>query len=234
MKIIQLIMVGYFRFKFNLVYLKWYYLDSDNEDTPRNSSSSKKERFFWQYNVQSKGPKGTRLVIKTQVEDPHVLNEVTDPVFSPNCSVRGIKVIKVFITKMFLSPMIHKTNVSLQHSGKARKGDGNDLTPNPRKLYSIGKELDKLGRTINDMTPVSELPFNVRPKSRKEKNKLASRACRLKKKAQHEANKIKLYGLEAEHSNYFLFNLKLHSIKNYLCCFCFFFFVIRTPCQWNI
>lgn len=90
----------------------------------------------------------------------------------------------------------------LQHSGKARKGDGNDLTPNPRKLHVIGKELDKLGRTINDMTPVSELPFNVRPKSRKEKNKLASRACRLKKKAQHEANKIKLFGLEIEHSKY--------------------------------
>lgn len=67
-------------------------------------------------------------------------------------------------------------------------------------MHSIGKELDKLGRTINDMTPVSELPFNVRPKSRKEKNKLASRACRLKKKAQHEANKIKLFGLETEHS----------------------------------
>lgn len=50
------------------------------------------------------------------------------------------------------------------------------------------------------MTPVSELPFNARPKTRKEKNKLASRACRLKKKAQHEANKIKLYGLETEHS----------------------------------
>lgn len=60
--------------------------------------------------------------------------------------------------------------------------------------------MDKLGRVINDMTPVSELPFNVRPKTRKEKNKLASRACRLKKKAQHEANKIKLQGLEAEHS----------------------------------
>lgn len=88
----------------------------------------------------------------------------------------------------------------IQHSGKARKGDGNDLTPNARKLHNIGKELDKLSRTINDMTPVSELPFNVRPKSRKEKNKLASRACRLKKKAQHEANKIKLYGLEIEHS----------------------------------
>jgi hypothetical protein len=50
------------------------------------------------------------------------------------------------------------------------------------------------------MTPVSELPVTVRPKSRKEKNKLASRACRLKKKAQHEANKIKLFGLENEHS----------------------------------
>lgn len=52
------------------------------------------------------------------------------------------------------------------------------------------------------MTPVSELPFTARPKTRKEKNKLASRACRLKKKAQHEANKIKLHGLEQEHSKF--------------------------------
>ncbi|XP_055614585.1 protein CREBRF homolog [Uranotaenia lowii] len=155
--------------------------ESDNEDANKSSdggpsSSSKAKRYFWQYNVQAKGPKGQRLVIKTQTEDPHVLNEITDPVFSPHCYVRGIK-----------------------HSGKARKGDGNDLTPNPKKLHSIGKELDKLGRVINDMTPVSELPFNARPKTRKEKNKLASRACRLKKKAQHEANKLKLYGLETEH-----------------------------------
>lgn len=151
--------------------------ESDDEDDPANKSSSgKKDRYFWQYNVQAKGPKGQRLVMKCKLEDPHYLNEVTDPVFSPDCSVRGIK-----------------------HSGKARKGDGNDLTPNVRKLYSIGKELDKLGRIINDMTPVSELPFNIRPTSRKEKNKLASRACRLKKKAQHEANKIKLSGLETEH-----------------------------------
>ena len=41
-----------------------------------------------------------------------------------------------------------------------------------------------------------------RTKSRKDKNKLASRACRLKKKAQHEANKIKLSGLEDEHSKH--------------------------------
>ncbi|KAH8278507.1 hypothetical protein KR018_004321 [Drosophila ironensis] len=154
--------------------------DETRTSTPNQLSGGKgKERFFWQYNVQAKGPKGKRLVFQSKLEDPHVLNEVTDPVFSPTCSVRGIKVYK--------------------HSGKARKGDGNDLTPNARKLHNIGKELDKLSRTINDMTPVSELPFNVRPKSRKEKNKLASRACRLKKKAQHEANKIKLYGLEIEH-----------------------------------
>lgn len=162
--------------------------DSDADETAHASgsapSSSKAKRYFWQYNVQAKGPKGQRLVIKTHTEDPHFLNEVTDPVFSPSCSVRGIK-----------------------HSGKARKGDGNDLTPNPKKLHSIGKELDKLGRVINDMTPVSELPFNARPKTRKEKNKLASRACRLKKKAQHEANKIKLYGLETEHKRL------MHGIK---------------------
>ncbi|XP_012228275.1 protein CREBRF homolog isoform X3 [Linepithema humile] len=142
----------------------------------KESRHSKKERFFWQYNVQAKGPKGQRLIARARLEDPHVLNEATDPVFSPHCALRGIK-----------------------HSGKARKGDGNDLTPNPRKLHNIGRELDKLNRIINDMTPVSELPFTARPKTRKEKNKLASRACRLKKKAQHEANKIKLHGLEQEH-----------------------------------
>ncbi|KAI5741753.1 hypothetical protein M8J76_016784 [Diaphorina citri] len=152
--------------------------DAEGSSSQAGSSakSAKKERFFWQYNVQSKGPKGQRLVLSTKQEDPHCLNEITDPVFSPGCSLQGIK-----------------------HSGKARKGDGNDLTPNPRKLHSIGLELDKLQRHITDMTPVSELPVNVRPKTRKEKNKLASRACRLKKKAQHEANKIKLVGVECEH-----------------------------------
>ncbi|CAH4034068.1 protein CREBRF homolog [Pieris brassicae] len=152
--------------------------ESNDESTEKREArqAAKKERYFWQYNVQAKGPKGQRLVLKKKSEDPHILNLVTDPVFSPNCNVKGIK-----------------------HSGKARKGDGNDLTPNPRKLYLIGLELDNLGKVINDMIPVSELPFNVRPKTRKEKNKLASRACRLKKKAQHEANKLKLYGLQQEH-----------------------------------
>ena len=51
-------------------------------------------------------------------------------------------------------------------SGKARRGDGNDLTANPKKLAAIGKELEMLSRVINDLTPVSEMPFGARCKSR--------------------------------------------------------------------
>jgi len=63
----------------------------------------------------------------------------------------------------------------------------------------IGLELKKLSKIINDLTPVTDVPVTAKNKTRKEKNKLASRACRLKKKAQHEANKIKLFGLNQEH-----------------------------------
>lgn len=67
-----------------------------NNSTNMNYNNGKgKERYFWQYNVQAKGPKGKRLVFQSKLDDPHVLNEVTDPVFSPNCSVKGIKVYKV-------------------------------------------------------------------------------------------------------------------------------------------
>ena len=47
-------------------------------------------------------------------------------------------------------------------SGKARRGDGNDLTANPAKLAKIGRELEKLGKEINSMTPVSEVPSPTR------------------------------------------------------------------------
>lgn len=148
-------------------------IDEDGEE-----GSSRKERHFWQYNVQAKGPKGQKLALDTKIVDPHAPIEVIDPVFSDSVQVHGIK-----------------------HSGKARRGDGNDLTANPKKLAMIGKELDKINKEINNIPPVSEVPFNTRSKSRKEKNKLASRACRLKKKAQHEANKLKLSGLEDEHND---------------------------------
>ncbi|KAK5865389.1 hypothetical protein PBY51_019665 [Eleginops maclovinus] len=84
---------------------------------------------------------------------------------------------------------------------KARKTDASDLTPNPQKLHNIGEQLQKLNAAIDGMGPVNELPAVARARSRKEKNKLASRACRLKKKAQHEANKIKLWGLNQEYES---------------------------------
>lgn len=84
---------------------------------------------------------------------------------------------------------------------KARKTDASDLTPNPQKLHNIGEQLQKLNSAIDGMGPVNDLPAVARARSRKEKNKLASRACRLKKKAQHEANKIKLWGLNQEYEN---------------------------------
>ena len=55
----------------------------------------------------------------------------------------------------------------------------------------------------DDLVLISHEPKQVNflaYESRKEKNKLASRACRLKKKAQHEANKLKCEGLSTEHS----------------------------------
>jgi len=142
------------------------------------STGKKQNQFFWQYNVQSKGPKGTRLKLAIDSpSDPHVLNDFEDPVFDEcNTSVAGIR-----------------------HGGKARKGDGNEITPNPKKLFMIGHQLLRLNHQINACALGPDVPSARREESKKEKNKLASRACRLKKKAQHEANKIKLYGLEQEH-----------------------------------
>ena len=170
--------------------------DDANNKWSLNMGRSRKggeRRYFWQYNVQSKGPKGTRIASVDKNDDPHIFSEISDPVFSPDCQIEGVK-----------------------HSGKARRGDGNDLTPNPKKLLMIGLELKKLSKIINDLTPVAEVPVSSRSKSRKEKNKLASRACRLKKKAQHEANKIKLYGLQMEHKRimYLLSEVK-KMIQNY-------------------
>jgi len=58
---------------------------------------------------------------------------------------------------------------------KARKTDASDLTPNPQKLHNIGEQLQKLNAAIDGMGPVHELPAVARARSRKEKNKLASR-----------------------------------------------------------
>ena len=64
----------------------------DEEDLAGlGSGSGRKERFFWQYNVQAKGPKGQKLALDTRIHDPHELNDIIDPVFSDNVQVHGIK-----------------------------------------------------------------------------------------------------------------------------------------------
>nr|KAG5714222.1 hypothetical protein BaRGS_018439 [Batillaria attramentaria] len=154
--------------------------ESDISDTPLEESltelAKKSKQYFWQYNVQAKGPKGTRLKLSIGDNDPHHPSNFEDPVFDANST----------------------NQVGIRHGGKARKGDGNEVTPNPKKLCHIGHQLYKLNRQINSFSAANDQPASVRNKSRKEKNKLASRACRLKKKAQHEANKIKLKGLDCE------------------------------------
>ena len=146
-------------------------------------------QFFWQYNVQAKGPKGTRLNLTITDPDPHHPSEFEDPVFDINST----------------------TLVGIRHGGKARRGDGNEVCPNPRKLCHIGKLLLNLNHRINQFAMSGDQLASVASSSRKEKNKLASRACRLKKKAQHEANKIKLTGLEMEHSELLAFTAKVNS-----------------------
>jgi len=58
----------------------------------------------------------------------------------------------------------------------------------------ISSSLGMLGTSVDTAVPKERVNL------KREKNKIASRACRLKKKAQHEANKIKLFGLNDEHS----------------------------------
>ncbi|XP_074595593.1 uncharacterized protein LOC141850767 isoform X2 [Brevipalpus obovatus] len=174
-------------------------------DVAKGRKQPGQQRYFWQYNVQSKGPKGTRIVCETSDSnnDPHVLVEAKDPVFNPDYQIN----------------FGHRELEGVKHAGKARRGDGNDLTPCPRRLLMIGLELKKLNRIINDLTPVSQVSPTSRNRSKKEKNKLASRVCRLKKKAQHEANKIKFYGLQCEHKELMsvldgVKNLAIDSLKH--------------------
>ncbi|ETE73857.1 hypothetical protein L345_00304, partial [Ophiophagus hannah] len=70
---------------------------------------------------------------------------------------------------------------------KSRRTDVEDLTPNPKKLLQIGNELRKLNKE-------QYLTFNSFSSQH-------HRACRLKKKAQYEANKVKLWGLNTEYDN---------------------------------
>jgi len=117
--------------------------------------------------------------------DPHVLSHFCDPVVAD--------------PRSRTSPTRHSRRQ------RDRSALDADADANPRRLQQIGDELQRLTAIIN--SPASgttgNLPVNgaadCAALSPREKNKYASRICRLKRKAQHEANKIKLHGLEEEH-----------------------------------
>ncbi|KAA3681682.1 uncharacterized protein DEA37_0006174 [Paragonimus westermani] len=114
----------------------------------------------------------------------------------------------------------------LVHCSKLRRGDGNDVTPNLTRLRAMGEELDKLSQLLikhgevimagtSANTSLTSMVFGEQStdikcdrlspehrlieQAKREKNKLASKVCRLKKKAFHEANKIKYTGLGLEY-----------------------------------
>lgn len=142
--------------------------------TSISSRKRGKRRYFWEYSEQLTPSQQERIL------RPSEWNRDTLP------------------SNMYQKNGLHHGKYAVK---KSRRTDVEDLTPNPKKLLQIGNELRKLNKVISGLTPVSELPLTARPRSRKEKNKLASRACRLKKKAQYEANKVKLWGLNTEYDN---------------------------------
>ena len=230
-------------------------MKSDNSLFDLVMSSKSRDAYFWQYNVQSKGPK-TKRVLTLRNKDPHLHRDFFDPVYqlqalsARNGGVGGAA----------------SSGGGAGSLNKLRKGDGNDVTPNAEKLYNLGNQIrdfinksyemnsaclftpqqqQAIGNLSNEQaggigigigiglyhsnnnlaisapaasTGLADMiaaaaarsphvaaaaAATVQPLSlnlKREKNKIASRACRLKKKAQHEANKIKLSGLNEEHS----------------------------------
>ncbi|CAF2916452.1 unnamed protein product [Rotaria sp. Silwood2] len=179
--------------------------NKDSDPTKSSQSHSNSSSLFWQYNVQAKGPK-TKRILYLKERDPHLFREFSDPVYQ-----------------------IKLTQTKGQTFTKLRKGDGNDVTPNPVKLYQLGKQIRDLtacvGKTNSSTTSVYHGIYHVEQQTnnndtaevKKEKNKIASRACRLRKKAQHEANKLKLHGLNEEHKTLIdlIIAIKLLILKRY-------------------
>jgi len=139
------------------------------------SAGSRAKPYFWQYNAQSRGPKAQRLCSSVTIEDSHIVPDFTDPVFRVDMPYR------------------------LSHGGKARQGDGNDPRPDPQKLLSIGSRIWCHETEFKSVSVESPGGSSRRSSTNQRKNQLASKICRLKKKALHAANKIKLDGLKQEH-----------------------------------
>lgn len=119
--------------------------DTTTEQSQQQLEHSKSEGRFWQYNSQAKGPKGKKFKLSVPTgQDPHQAVSFNDPVFD----------------------QYHKSLV--KHVGKARKGDGNDMTPDPIKLQDFGTQIEKLNVEMDNLNKCSKT------NSKKEKNRLAS------------------------------------------------------------
>lgn len=88
--------------------------------------------------------------------------------------------------------------VNSSSRNKAKHDGGNDLRPDPLKLLHIGSRISGMEEMFKSKDVKNS--GKQRKATGREKNILASRICRLRKKAQHEANKIKLEGLQKEQS----------------------------------
>ena len=126
-------------------------------DYPKTRRSNSSPPRFWKYNVQSKGPK-TKRMLYLKERDPHLHREFSDPVYQ-----------------------IKLSQTNGQTCNKLRKGDGNDVTPNPIKLYQLGKQIRDL---LNNTSSLYQGIYNVGShqssandtvEAKKEKNKLASK-----------------------------------------------------------
>jgi hypothetical protein len=162
--------------------------DYDEQDSEDESISNdmlldlmdkNQDTFFWQYNILSKGVK-TKKVLTLRNKDPHLHREFFDPVYQLQT--------------------ISSRSSSLNN---LRKGMGNDVTPNSDKLYQLGLQIrDFIQKScqMNILNPNSvDIVNSEKAHLKREKNKIASRVCRIKKKAHNEANKLKLHALNQEH-----------------------------------
>jgi len=89
--------------------------------------------------------------------DPHLHREFSDPVYQ-----------------------IKLTQTHGHTFNKLRKGDGNDVTPNPKKLYELGKQIrDLLKNSSSVYQGIYNVEHHTNPndsvEAKKEKNKLASK-----------------------------------------------------------
>ena len=80
--------------------MNWFYVADSCTDmtdllTDTTCGSRKEKTYFWQYNTQSKGPKGKRLCRVVRDDDPYVLHDFEDPVFDSELLVRCISLISV-------------------------------------------------------------------------------------------------------------------------------------------